>query len=330
MVKKLLPHFLALQKPAAVVDVTYLCNAACRYCQWGTSETPGRIPRSLEEVLIPSKTLENLGIKRIVISGGEPRLHPEIERILCYYSKLVDVVIMTNGYGLTRKEVERLLRAGANGLTVSLDSVDAMESFVTRSTLPRLHKEILANLRDISKLARNFEFGMNSVVSHITANWTTVNGILEFGRQLGVDFVKFQPIFDDGYVSRNSPDLLLTHEDVTPLLEIASKLDTIEHPLTNPSGFWIDIATIARGGSLPAYRCGLGPLHTISVRGNLSMCFWVDSSSYGSSSKTMNKDDLLKVQANFEEEKVKCKVGFHCFCNQRIDHKWLVEKIKTH
>lgn len=319
-------HFqiLAPRKPALVVDVTYLCNAECRYCQWGNSKTPGRISRSLKEILIPAETLTNLGIKRIVISGGEPRLHPEMKSILRYYSNLVDeVVIMTNAYGLTTTEIKKLLDTGATGFTISLDSVDMMESFLTRSTPSYLHKEVLSNLEDISKMSRDFEFGMNSVVSHITANWTTVSTLLEFGRNIGVDFIKFQPIFDDGYVSRNSPDLLLSNNDVSSLLEIASKLDTIIHPLTNPSGFWRDVAAMASGKFLPASMCGLGPLDSISVRGNLSMCFWVDSSSYGISSKTMSKNDLLKIQTNFEKEKRKCKVDFHCFCNQSIDHTWL-------
>jgi molybdenum cofactor biosynthesis enzyme MoaA len=312
------------QKPSLVVDVTYLCNAECRYCQWGNSETPGRISQSLKEILVPTETLTNLGIKRIVISGGEPRLHPEIESILHYYRNLVDeVVIMTNAYGLTTTEIKKLLDAGVTGFTVSLDSVDVVESFLTRSTPLHLHNKILSNLEDILKMPHDFEFGINSVISHVTANWNSVSALLEFGNKIGIDFIKFQPIFDDGFASINSPELLLSNEDVSSLLDIASKLDTINHPLTNPPAFWTDVAKIANGGSLPANKCGLGSHHSISIRGNLSMCFWVNSSSYGDSSKTMNENDLLKIQTTFEKEKQKCKVDYHCFCNQNIDHTWL-------
>ncbi len=311
-------------KPVLVIDVTYLCNAECRYCQWGSNETPGRIPQSLKDILIPTETLTNLGIRRIVISGGEPRLHPEFDSILGYYRNLVDeVVIMTNAYGLTNTEIKKLLDAGATGFTVSLDSIDNGESFLTRSTSSLIHKEIISNLENIFKTPRDFEFGINSVVSHITANWKTVSALLEFGQKIGVDFIKFQPLFDDGYVSKNSPDLLLSHDDEKSLLEIASKLDTLFHPLTNPPTFWTDIAKMVDGKSLPAHKCGLDSKQSISVRGNLSMCFWVNSSAYGISSKAMSKNNLLKVQTNFEKEKQKCKVDFHCFCNQSIDHTWL-------
>lgn len=319
------------QHSSIVVDATYLCNASCRYCQWGSPKTPGRIHRRLEEILIPATTLSNLGIKRVVISGGEPRLHPELEQILSYYANLIDeVVIITNGYGLTPSIISRLLQAGATGVTVSLDSVDPMETYLTRATPPQTHKEILSNLRAISEMPKNFEFGINSVVSHITANWMTVSGVLEFGKQVGVESVKFQPIFDDGYASKYASHLLLTSEDVDSLLEVADKLDTIEHPLTNPAEFWVDIATLAGGNLLPPHKCSLGPLQSISVRGNLGICFWVDSSSYGSSSCVITTSDLQRVQTHFEDEKKKCKVGFHCFCMQEIDHKWLKEKPKKY
>ena len=185
-----------------VVDVTYLCNAECRYCRWGDSATPGRVAQDLEKVLIPADTLADLGTKRVVISGGEPRLHPRIMDIISYYRNLVDhVVIITNGYGLDQKAVEELLRAGTTGITVSLDSVDAMESFLTRRTPACATREDTPEYCRHCGPDRDYELGINCTVSHVTANWITVHDMLEFGTRLDADCVKFQPMFDDGYVS---------------------------------------------------------------------------------------------------------------------------------
>ena len=308
-------------KQSTVVDITYLCNATCRYCRWGNDNTPQRYTRSLDDVLIPSETLKNLKTKRIVLSGGEPRLHPEIMQILDYYSNLVDqVILITNGYGLTKSKVEKLMHAGATGFTVSLDSIDSIESFLTRSTLPHIHKRILANIEDICTMQRNFEFSINCVVSHITANYTTVSKMLEFGNRLNVDFVKFQPIFDDGYASKNAPELLLTFQDAEPLLEIAAKLTDTKNPPTNDVGFWRDVATLASNGILHGSKCGLGPSHTILINDKLSMCYWI-SSQYGAMN-SIDKKTILKTQADFEGKKSACNVDFHCFCNQEIDHVW--------
>ncbi len=60
----------------------------------------------MAEVLVPKETLAALETQRVVISGGEPLLHPEINEILGYYHDLVDdVVVITNGYGLDSEEV---------------------------------------------------------------------------------------------------------------------------------------------------------------------------------------------------------------------------------
>lgn len=308
-----------------VVDITYMCNAQCRYCKWGDSTTQGRTMQDLEKILIPAETLKILDTKRIVISGGEPRLHPNITDILRYYKKLVEeVIIITNGYDLDEKELDILLDSGATGITISLDSVDAMESFMTRRTPPTLHKKILANLKNIAESDHIFELGINCTVSHVTANWITVNEMLKFGKKLDVDFIKFQPIFDDGYVSVNSSDLLLSTDDVIPLLDIARRLDTRETPPTNPSQYWIDIATMTEGKQMPSHQCALSASDAICTDGKLSICYWVDSSHYGSSDKEIihNRDSIV---TNFERDKQKCKVGFHCFCNQGMEHTWLTK-----
>ena len=303
-----------------VVDVTYLCNATCRYCRWGDSSTPGRAAQDLESILIPASTLEMIGTKRVVISGGEPRLHPHISEILEYYRNLVDeVVVITNGYGLDADATEALLDAGATGITISLDSVNAMESFMTRRTPPALHAKILCSIEEMTGADRWFELGINSTVTSVTSNWITIEDLLRFGARLDLDFVKFQPIFDDGYVSANSPDLILGLNDVAPLLEVASKLETIRHPPTNPPGFWADVAELAGGGILPPSECALGPSDAISVAGQLGICYWVDSSHYEHAGYAV-------AASRFEEDKQKCRVGFHCFCNQGMGHVWRTNK----
>ena len=302
-----------------VVDVTYLCNATCRYCRWGDGATPGRVAQDLEKVLIPASALEMIGTRRVVISGGEPRLHPHISEILEHYGGLVDeVVVITNGYGLDVEAARALLDAGATGITVSIDSVNAMESFMTRRTPPALHGEILRNLEGMAGQGRRFELGINSTVTSVTANWIAVGDLLQFGAGLDLDFVKFQPIFDDGYISANAPDLMLGADDVVSLLEVASQLGTVRHPPTNPPGFWADVAALAGGGRLAPSGCALGPSDAISVGGQLGMCYWVDSSRYD----RLDRPGYVAAASRFERDKKKCRVGFHCFCNQGLGHTW--------
>lgn len=275
--------------------------------------------RGLDEVLMSNDMLKMLGTRRVVLSGGEPRLHPDLDKILEYYGSLVDqVVVISNGYGLDRRAAKKLLESGATGITISLDSTDPTESFLVRRTPPTLHREILKNVMDMASLG--CELGINCTVSRVTANWITVSDMLEFGMKAGVDFVKFQPIFDDGYVGEHSNDLLIQPEDAPYLLDIASKLESVAHPPTNPPGFWMDVATLAAGNSLPPGECALGESDAISFGGRLAICAWVESSYYGTVDGTMR--DTKSVRKHFEADKMKCRVGNHCFCNQGLRHVW--------
>jgi molybdenum cofactor biosynthesis enzyme MoaA len=83
-----------------VIDVTYHCNATCGYCQWGNSKNQLRKHLQLQEILRPFESLKALCTKRIVLSGGESSLHPQLAKILAYYGKFADaLIILTNGYG---------------------------------------------------------------------------------------------------------------------------------------------------------------------------------------------------------------------------------------
>lgn len=278
----------------------------------------------LKEVLIPEQTIRALGVQRVVLSGGEPRIHPQLETILQHYGRLVEsVIVITNGYGLDEKELHRLLDNGATGVTVSLDSLDPETALITRDTPKQLLEQVISNLERISDLPREFELGINSVASHPTANLKTVERILKFGRSLGVDFVKFQPVFDDGHVSRSAPDLLLTERDVPGLLRVAEAIPSLDSPLTNPPSFWKDIARLISGEALAPESCGLGPRQAIATAGKLSICYWVDSTSFGDSFQSISSEEVEAVRAKFESVKLGCKVGSHCFCTQNLSHEWI-------
>jgi MoaA/NifB/PqqE/SkfB family radical SAM enzyme len=315
--------YVPAEQSTMVVDVTYVCNATCKYCQWGNRINLLRKHLALQEILLSAEAIKVLGTERIVLSGGEPRLHPQLAEILSHYRKLVkSVIIMSNGYGLDQKEVSRLTEEGATGITVSLDSTLPDELMLTRETSFDIHRQIIFNLRDICEHPRRFELGINSVVSHVTANWKTARGILEFGQRLGVDFVKFQPIFNDGYVGVKAPHLMLSPLDSVELLDIGKRLETIAHPPTNPSGFWKNVADLAAGKELSSRSCGLGSRYSIAVRHDLNVCYWLNTVSFGDTNSRLENKDAVKVWENFEVAKLKCEVDFHCFCTQNLFHTW--------
>ena len=113
------------------ISVTDRCNFRCVYCM--PREVYGRdyafLPRSqvlsFEEIARVAGAFHGLGVRKLRLTGGEPLLRRELERLVAMLAALPDaeVTMTTNGALLARK-AQLLADAGLARVTVSLDSVD--------------------------------------------------------------------------------------------------------------------------------------------------------------------------------------------------------------
>jgi cyclic pyranopterin phosphate synthase len=114
------------------ISVTDRCNMRCRYCM--PRETFGRDYAfmaheqllSFEEIARLSRAFAALGVRKLRLTGGEPLLRREIERLVAMLAAvpgIEDVALTTNGALLAAK-ADALARAGLERVTVSLDALD--------------------------------------------------------------------------------------------------------------------------------------------------------------------------------------------------------------
>ena len=112
------------------ISVTDRCNFRCVYCM--PKEVFGHEYRFLDRrELLTFEELERLarvfvaaGVEKIRITGGEPLLRRDLERLIASLAALdVDLTLTTNG-SLLPKKAQTLADAGLRRITVSLDSLD--------------------------------------------------------------------------------------------------------------------------------------------------------------------------------------------------------------
>lgn len=124
-----------------VIKVNSVCNLACEYCFYKEKEQRmlQRKRQSREKVNYFLESIEkNASIKSVVITGGEPTLYPNIEKLLkCFTNK--NVTILTNG-------VRRL--KGCN-----LDNVRMVISLDGDYKIMRKQRNIL--MEDFDKIIHN-------------------------------------------------------------------------------------------------------------------------------------------------------------------------------
>jgi cyclic pyranopterin phosphate synthase len=112
------------------ISVIDRCNFRCIYCMPKT--VFGRdypfLPRaellSFEEILRVARAAVALGVEKIRLTGGEPLLRRDIERLIEQLAALpVELTLTTNG-ALLKGKARALRDAGLRRVTVSLDGLD--------------------------------------------------------------------------------------------------------------------------------------------------------------------------------------------------------------
>jgi MoaA/NifB/PqqE/SkfB family radical SAM enzyme len=163
------------------------CNLACTYCNEFDDHSE---PVPIEEMERRIDELGRLGTSVITISGGEPLLHPELDRIIARIRRTGAIAgMITNGYLLMPDRIARLNRAGLDHMQISIDNV--MPDAVSKKSL----KVLDAKLRMLTEHA-NFHVNINSVVGGGIANPTDALTVSE--RALALGFSSTIGIIHDG------------------------------------------------------------------------------------------------------------------------------------
>ncbi len=113
------------------ISVTDRCNFRCVYCMPrevfddNYAFLPRRELLSFEEILRVARLFVARGVRKIRITGGEPLLRKDIDRLIGMLAALdgVEITLTTNGVLLPRL-AQRLKDAGLHRVTVSLDALD--------------------------------------------------------------------------------------------------------------------------------------------------------------------------------------------------------------
>lgn len=198
------------------ISVTDRCNFHCLYClpdteaafnfhrgRWANLPTSTPIVRqwaprssilSFEEIERVARLLAGLGIEKIRITGGEPLLRQELERLVAKLAAIEgirDLAMTTNGFHFARKAVA-LRAAGLQRISFSLDSLDPanFRKITGRDGLG----EVLAGIR----LARELEFHpvkVNAVIIR-GVNDHEIEALARFGHDhdLSFRFIEFMPL----------------------------------------------------------------------------------------------------------------------------------------
>ena len=124
------------------IEVTFRCNARCRMCplygehtddQSFISVASGRKELTTEAIRSVLLQCAQMGNERVLFTGGEPLLRPDLPELVAFGSNLgMRIGIISNGFLLTETVARDLTAAGLDWLHISLDGPAEVHNSIRR------------------------------------------------------------------------------------------------------------------------------------------------------------------------------------------------------
>lgn len=216
------------------ISVTDRCNLRCRYCM--PREVFGRRFQFLEhsellrfeEIALLLRAFVALGVRDVRLTGGEPLLRRDIERLVAMVKETAgvrEVALTTNGVLLARKAAA-LRSAGLDRVTVSLDALD-QRTFQAMADTPVALERVLEGID--AALAVGFEpVKINMVVRRGINDHCILQMAERFrGRAHILRFIEYM---DVGESNGWRLDEVVSTAEVRALIESRWELEPIAEP----------------------------------------------------------------------------------------------------
>ncbi|MGD6853050.1 MAG: GTP 3',8-cyclase MoaA [Candidatus Bathyarchaeia archaeon] len=216
------------------ISVTDRCNMRCVYCmpQKQFSWCPRNEILSYEEIARLTKILVGLGVEKIRLTGGEPLVRPQVEKLVSALSGIEGIkkVGMTTNGLLLGSKVEQLKAAGLESVNVSLDSLkpSRFKSITGVNGLSQVKKSLKA-ARDAG-----FEIKINTVVIR-GQNDDEIEAFARFAMVEGftVRFIEFMPL--DGSHIWDSSLVVTKAEMINKINKMGLELLPLNNNVSDPA-----------------------------------------------------------------------------------------------
>lgn len=310
--------------PLVTFYLTERCNSRCVTCDYWRH---GRKDATLESVLRVLPELRALGTRVVLLSGGEPLLHPEWQPMAAALRGAgLEVWLLTAGLALNK--FAAAAAAACDSITVSLDGTNAATYRAIRG-LDAFDKVCEGIRAVVSRGAR-----VSLRVTLQRANYRELPQFVALAHRLGVQQVSFLgvDVGNSHAFARGDdavPDLALAEADLVPFAEGIDTLER-EHAADFRTGFIAESPAKLRrlhryfrallgAGEFPAVKCNAPEFSAvIGVEGQVSPCFFIAGTGAGTASglATALSDERMRMQ------RAMIATGRHPACKRCVCSMW--------
>ena len=279
------------------ISVTDRCNMRCIYCmpENNTEWFEQMDVLSYEELVRLTKIFVDLGIEKVRVTGGEPTVRREIEKLISELSKIdgIRAISMTTNGLLLRDKVRVLKEAGLGSVNISLDTFKA-DRFKAMGGVDGVDK-VLGSIKAAADVGLKVK--INTVVMR-GWNEDEVTDFAKFARETGhaVRFIEFMPLDGTGIWA---PDLVYSKKEmIEQISKNVKELVPLNNDISEPAmlyGFVDGKGTVGFIPSMTEPFCGYCDRVRITADGRFLTCLF-ENPGYDIKSllRTGKSDDVIK------------------------------------
>lgn len=280
---------------ALFLIVNKQCNINCSYCFYNN----GPQKRSLDCIhrdlfAIFSKKIVSLGIKTVILTGGEPFLKEFKEDSFFLIKQLkkknLKVIVNTSGTFLSEEDIKKIIKLNIDRIDISIDS-----------HIEKIHNNQRGRYKDtVFTITKLLDLGYKNISTTTVVTKDNASSLLktyEWLKKLGIKDIRFQPVF------------LLTMSKKEKNLIFSSMQKVFLINKLKHTGMYLKlINNIFKGKTLSSKtNCRMGIDYCVcDSKGNIYECFHKDYLI-----GNIFNDSIKSIKAHFIKNKENC-IGAHC------------------
>ncbi len=207
------------------------CNLRCDFCDlWHYTDI-----MPYEQAIRVLDRAPDAGVKTLVITGGEPFVHPQIFEVIERAKNLGLGVNITTNATLLLDMFDRLKRSGVDSLSISVDGFGEVHD-----RLRGKQGAFDITTRAIEKLRRETKIWLNIYFVVTNQNVSDLWPLYQYARQRGIGF-DFWPVNGYPHLYLTSEEHLATYREAIRLIaetdeQVRARVDYYEHGIDYMNG----------------------------------------------------------------------------------------------
>jgi MoaA/NifB/PqqE/SkfB family radical SAM enzyme len=214
--------------PILILNIHSQCNCRCVMCDiWQRKDSQELAVAALER---QRASLLTLGVRQVVLSGGEPLLHRELEALCTFLRSLgIRITLLTTGLLLHKKAA--LAAAHVDEIIISIDGPPEIHNAIRR--IPRAFETIARGIASVRTLRPAMPISGRTTVQK--QNHRYLRATVEAAHALQLDSISFLPADvssaafnrDEPWTASRQHEIALTQGELSALeVEIEALIAT--------------------------------------------------------------------------------------------------------